>query len=119
MSVPGIGLAAEDAALTFFEQAPSTGGWAVVRPVAYATRLQPSLLLGILATALTAPQAYASNGMPFEAAAFRAAQAAGKTIVIEITAKWCGPCQRQRPVVAKMLEKPEFAHLTPAESRAG
>lgn len=71
-----------------------------------------TLLLGVLATPLIAPQAHASNGLPFDAAAFRTAQAAGKTIVIEITAKWCGPCQRQRPVVAKMLEKPEFAKLT-------
>lgn len=71
-----------------------------------------TLLLGIIATALIAAPAQASNGMTFDAAAFRAAQAVGKTIVIEITAKWCGPCQRQRSVVAKLLEKPEFAQLT-------
>jgi thioredoxin 1 len=70
------------------------------------------LLFGFAATALIVPPAHASNGLPFEAAAFKAAQAVGKTIVLEITAKWCGPCQRQRPVVAKLLEKPEFAQLT-------
>jgi len=71
-----------------------------------------TILLVLAAATLIAPRAQASNGIPFDAAAFRAAQAAGKTIIIEITAKWCGPCQRQRPVVAKLLEKPEFAKLT-------
>ena len=52
----------------------------------------------------------ASNGLPFDAAAFKAAQAGGKTIIIEITAQWCGPCPRQRPV-AKLLEKPEYSKL--------
>jgi thiol-disulfide isomerase/thioredoxin len=68
-------------------------------------------LLGLATVILMAPQAHASNGRPFDAAAFKAARAAGTTIVIEITAKWCGPCQRQRPVVAKLLEKREFAEL--------
>lgn len=63
------------------------------------------------AATLYAPQALASNGLPFDAAAFKAAQAAGKTIIIEITAQWCGPCQRQRPVFAKLLEKPEYSKL--------
>ncbi len=71
-----------------------------------------TLLLGVAATALIAPHAHASNGLPFDFATFKAAQAAGKTIIIEVTAKWCGSCQRQRPVVAKLLEKPEFAQLT-------
>lgn len=70
-----------------------------------------TILLGLAAATLFAPQAQASNGLPFDAAAFKAAQATGKTIIIEITAKWCGPCQRQRPVVAKLLERPEFSKL--------
>jgi thiol-disulfide isomerase/thioredoxin len=50
--------------------------------------------------------------LPFEAAAFKAAQSAGKTVIIEITAKWCAECQLQRPIVAKLLERPEFSELT-------
>ena len=70
-----------------------------------------TILLVLAAATLIAPQARAWNGLLFDAAAFKAAQAAGETIIIEITAKWCGPCQRQRQVVAKLLEKPEFAKL--------
>jgi thioredoxin len=71
-----------------------------------------TVLGGILATALAVPAAHASERIPFDAAAFHAAQDAGKTVVLEVTAKWCGPCQRQRPVVAKLLESPEFSTLT-------
>jgi thiol:disulfide interchange protein len=72
-----------------------------------------TVLLGLAAANLFSSRAQAaSNGLPFEAAAFRAAQSAGKTIVLEITAKWCVECQRQRPIVAKLLERPEFSQLT-------
>jgi thioredoxin 1 len=71
------------------------------------------ILLGLAAATLFAPKAQAaSNGLPFEAAAFKAAQSAGKTVIIEITAKWCAECQLQRPIVAKLLERPEFSDLT-------
>jgi thioredoxin 1 len=71
-----------------------------------------TVFAGILATALAVPAAHASERIPFDAVAFHAAQDAGKTVVLEVTAKWCGSCQRQRPVVAKLLESPEFSTLT-------
>src|SRR6266851_5803148 len=63
-----------------------------------------TVLAGILATVLAVPDAHAADRTPFDAAAFQAAQDAGKTVLLEVTAKWCGPCQRQRPVVAKLLK---------------
>lgn len=36
----------------------------------------------------------------FEAKAFEAAQAAGKAILIDVTAPWCPTCRQQRPILA-------------------
>ena len=40
----------------------------------------------------------------FEAGAFQQAQAAGKTILIDVAASWCPVCQKQRPIV-QSIEK--------------
>jgi thioredoxin 1 len=71
-----------------------------------------ALLIGTVATLFTAPAALAAGRIAFDAAAFQAARDGGQTVVLEVTAKWCGPCKRQRPVVAKLLEEPDFARLT-------
>ncbi len=49
----------------------------------------------LLAAATTTAQA-ASR---FDAKAFEIAQAAGRTIVIDVTAPWCPTCLRQRPIL--------------------
>lgn len=48
----------------------------------------------------------------FDAGTFDAAQSAGKPILIHVTAPWCGTCKVQKPIVAKLATKPEFATLT-------
>jgi thiol-disulfide isomerase/thioredoxin len=70
-----------------------------------------AVLAGLLLAALTGPNAYAADRIPFDPAAFQAAQDAGKTIVLQVTAKWCGSCQRQRPIVANLLGTPDFSGL--------
>ncbi len=70
-----------------------------------------TVLVGIVATALSARSASAIERIPFDPAAFQAAREAGKTVVLQITAKWCGSCQKQRPVVASLLEQPDFSRL--------
>lgn len=70
-----------------------------------------TVLAGLAATIFTGSQAHAGL-VPFDAETFKAAQDAGKSVVLNITAKWCGSCQKQRPVVAALLNNPEFAHLT-------
>lgn len=69
-----------------------------------------AVLTGFAATIFMGSKAHASL-VPFDAAAFSAAKDAGKSVVLNITAKWCGSCQKQRPVVAALLNNPEFAHL--------
>jgi len=44
---------------------------------------------------------------PFDAKAFEQAQAAGKTILIDVYASWCPVCKKQQPVIGRLeKEKP-------------
>jgi len=46
----------------------------------------------------------AEAAQPFDAKAFQAAQQAGSTIVIDVTADWCPTCRSQKPII-EGLEK--------------
>jgi thiol-disulfide isomerase/thioredoxin len=65
---------------------------------------------GILAV-LVAPFAQAADILPFNDTRFEEARKSGKPIVLQVTATWCGPCQRLRKVVSALLENPEFRNL--------
>jgi thioredoxin 1 len=43
---------------------------------------------------------------PFDSTAFKQAQAAGKTVLIDVTAPWCPTCRQQAPITAQ-IEKEE------------
>ncbi|TYO67516.1 thioredoxin family protein [Bradyrhizobium hipponense] len=66
--------------------------------------------LASLATAtLLMSSLVAWAGQPFDAEAFRSAQAANKAILVDVTASWCPTCRRQRPIVEKIeKEKPDL-----------
>jgi thiol-disulfide isomerase/thioredoxin len=57
---------------------------------------------------LPAPPAAAAERQPFTAAAFEAAQAAGRPILIEVTAPWCPTCRAQRPHVDAVAADPRM-----------
>lgn len=44
----------------------------------------------------------AQAGQPFDTGAFQQAQAAGKSVLIDVTAPWCPTCKQQRPVVQEI-----------------
>lgn len=69
-----------------------------------------ALLIGAMSLALVAP-ALARDPLPFDQAAFDAAQGAGEPIVVHVTAPWCGECRAQKPIVAKLADEPEFASV--------
>lgn len=48
---------------------------------------------------------------PFNEQAFAAAQAAGRPILVHITAPWCPACKAQQPVIEKLRAEPRFADL--------
>ena len=74
-------------------------------------------LNGALMTAgalvLAAPLAplWASTAVPFSAEAFKAAQASGSPILVEIHADWCPVCKAQGPILDKLTSAAKFKGL--------
>ena len=48
---------------------------------------------------------------PFDAKAFEDAQAAGKPILVEVTAPWCPTCKAQAPILARLSSTPKFKDM--------
>lgn len=55
--------------------------------------------------------ALAAASQPFDAKAFKAAQTAGKPIVVEIHADWCPECKAQNRVLDKITGEPRYSRL--------
>lgn len=55
--------------------------------------------------------ARAASVQAYDPSAFKAAQEAGKPILLFIEAPWCPTCAKERPILAKLYEQPEFAGL--------
>jgi thioredoxin 1 len=69
-------------------------------------------LLGALAMTLALGSvAAAADKKPFDQSAFDAAQAAGKPILVEISASWCPICKAQAPILARLRSDPRFKEL--------
>lgn len=66
----------------------------------------PSLLLrAIFGFAALMTFSYgASAAEPFDVTAFKRAQAAGNTVLIDVTAPWCPTCRQQKPII-QAIEK--------------
>jgi thioredoxin 1 len=72
------------------------------------TRRDVMTLLAATTTLVAAVPAWAFAKKPFDAAAFEAAQAAGRSILVEVTAPWCPTCKAQAPILASLAGKPKF-----------
>jgi thioredoxin 1 len=68
-----------------------------------------ALALSVAATAAIGQSA--APGSTFTSAAFEAAQAAGKPVLVEVTAPWCPTCKAQAPIIKSLSERPEFKNL--------
>jgi thiol-disulfide isomerase/thioredoxin len=67
---------------------------------------------GALFALLAAPiAALALAPVPFDASAFTASQAAGKTILVQIHADWCPQCAAQRPIIADLIKTGRFKDM--------
>jgi thioredoxin 1 len=73
------------------------------RHVVRALALSAALLFGSIASA--------SDKKPFDQSAFEATQAAGKPILVEITAPWCPVCKAQAPILSRLKSDPRFKDL--------
>lgn len=69
----------------------------------------------ILATAiltLSAVNALAADRFAYESKKFQDTLAAGKPILVHVTAPWCGECKLQKPIVAALAQEPAYKTLT-------
>ena len=53
----------------------------------------------------------AAEKVGYSAAAFDAAQKAGKPILVEIHAPWCPTCRAQAPILSQLEGEPKYAGL--------
>jgi thiol-disulfide isomerase/thioredoxin len=68
----------------------------------------------MVAGMLAAP-AFAFESRPFDDKAFGAAQAAGKSILIEVSAPWCPTCKVQKPILSNLAHQAKFKDLVAFE----
>jgi thiol-disulfide isomerase/thioredoxin len=60
--------------------------------------------------ALAATNLSAHAAQPFELKAFEQAQAAGKSVLVDVRASWCPTCRQQKPIVEGLeRENPNLA----------
>ena len=64
-----------------------------------------------LGTAGLLSSAWAGTAVPFSDAAFKAAQASGSPILVEIHADWCPTCKAQIPILDRLTAEPKFYNL--------
>ncbi len=72
--------------------------------------MQRRAIIACLATLPLLPRpAAAAQRQPFTEAALEAAQAANRSILIEVTAPWCPTCRAQKPHVDAVAADPRMA----------
>jgi thiol-disulfide isomerase/thioredoxin len=65
-------------------------------------------VFALLAVLLAVGTAHAGEWTKFDAKEFAAAQAAGKSIVVAVSAPWCPTCKAQKPIIDGLAAKPEY-----------
>jgi thioredoxin 1 len=77
----------------------------------FVSALVAGALVGALTVAAPFAPAWASTAVPFTAEAFKAAQASGSPILVEIHADWCPTCKAQNPILDKLTSNAKFKDL--------
>ncbi len=77
-------------------------------------------VLALAAVALTgavsfALPAAAAGTIPFTQAAFDAAKAAGKPVLVEVSAPWCPTCKAQKPILSQLRGMPKYKDIVAFE----
>lgn len=70
-------------------------------------------LLGALALSVVVSLGTAARAIDqkFDQKAFEAAQAAGKPILIDVSAPWCPTCKAQAPILSKLKSEVRFKNM--------
>ena len=72
--------------------------------------LPMTLIAAIFALQSVAPT-HAATEVTFTEQAFKAAQADGRPILVDISATWCPTCAQQKPIIDRLAAGPEFSEL--------
>lgn len=67
--------------------------------------------VAVMSVAVLSTPAAAAQVRAFETRAFAAAQAQGRPILVDVSAKWCSTCRVQEKHIAKITRDPAFAKL--------
>lgn len=67
--------------------------------------------LAFLMIVSAAMSSVAGERSAFDQKAFAAAQAQGKSILIDISAPWCPTCRAQKPIIEKLAGEPKYKDL--------
>jgi thioredoxin-like negative regulator of GroEL len=71
-----------------------------------------AMVAGALVAAGSLAPSWADNvAVPFSAEAFKAAQASGSPILVEIHAVWCPTCKAQGPILDRLTAQTKFKDL--------
>jgi thioredoxin-like negative regulator of GroEL len=70
-----------------------------------------AMIAGALMGVGSLASSWASTSVPFSEDAFKAAQASGSPILVEIHADWCPVCRMQGPILDKLTSEPKFKDL--------
>ena len=68
-------------------------------------------IIAMVGALCCASLAVASDTKPFDQRAFDAAQAAGKSVLVHVTAPWCPTCKAQAPILSRLKSEPRFDDL--------
>jgi thioredoxin 1 len=90
--------------------------WSAGQDTEFTMRMSRRVFNGavVAAALVTAGQfasAWANTAAPFSAEAFKAAQASGSPILVEIHADWCPTCKAQNPILDRLTADPKFKDL--------
>ncbi len=77
-------------------------------------RFATSLAATVVSAGLcgVSPSARAATSAVFTQEAFAAAEAQNRPILVDISASWCSTCARQRAILSRLVQAPEFRNLT-------
>jgi thioredoxin 1 len=73
--------------------------------------MRPLLTVLLLLLTFAASLAFGAPRQAYDEQAFKVAQAAGKPVMVEIHADWCGECKMQDRILARLAEEPAYAGL--------
>ena len=73
--------------------------------------LRRTFFVALFAFLLAPFAALALAPVPYDQNAFAAAQAAGKSILVQIHADWCPQCAAQRPIITTLMKEDRFKNM--------